>query len=65
MTPRRLAALDDSGRPAYLEASSPRARDLYLRHGYLPRPGTPFHLPDGGPPMWPMWREPRPVPDAM
>lgn len=51
--------LDHYGEPAYLEASSPRNRDLYLRHGYQPRPGAPFHLPEGGPPLWPMWREPQ------
>ena len=50
--------LDRDGVPAYLEASSPRARDLYRRHGYTLRPGAPFCLPDGGPPMWPMWRQP-------
>jgi GNAT superfamily N-acetyltransferase len=49
--------LDRDRRPAYLEAASPLARDLYLRHGYDLRPGAPFHLPDGGPPMWPMLRE--------
>jgi GNAT superfamily N-acetyltransferase len=54
----RHTVLDRAGTPAYLEASSPRARDLYLRHGYAPRPGAPFRLPDDGPPMWPMWREP-------
>jgi GNAT superfamily N-acetyltransferase len=48
--------LDRAGIPAYLEASSTRARDLYLRHGYRLR-GEPFFLPDG-PPFWPMWREP-------
>jgi GNAT superfamily N-acetyltransferase len=50
--------LDHDGAPAYLEASSPRARDLYQRHGYTVRPGGAFRLP-GGPPFWPMWREPR------
>ena len=59
----RHTALDRAGTPAYLEASSPRSRDLYLRHGYVTRPGAPFHLPDGGPPMWPMWREPRRNPE--
>jgi len=49
---------DRDGVPAYLEASSPGARDLYLRHGYTLRPDAPFCLPGGGPPMWPMWREP-------
>jgi len=48
--------LDRDGVPAYLEASSPRARDLYQRHGYTLR--APFCLPGGGPPLWPMWREP-------
>ena len=51
--------LDATRTPAYLEASSPRARDLYLRHGYTLQPGAPFHLPGGGPPLWPMWRQPR------
>jgi GNAT superfamily N-acetyltransferase len=55
----RHADLDRAGAPAYLEASSPRSRDLYLRHGYALRPGAPFRLPGGGPPMWPMWREPQ------
>ncbi|MEU8106107.1 GNAT family N-acetyltransferase [Nonomuraea muscovyensis] len=42
-----------AGLPAYLEASSRRSRDLYLRHGYRPR--EPFALPDGST-FWPMWR---------
>jgi GNAT superfamily N-acetyltransferase len=49
----------DHGTPAYLEAATLRTTGLYLRHGYVLRPGAPFHLPDGGPPMWPMWREPQ------
>lgn len=52
------ARLDQAGTPGYLEASSPRNRALYQRHGYTLRPGGPFHLPGGGPPMWPMWRAP-------
>jgi GNAT superfamily N-acetyltransferase len=52
------ALADHDHMPAYLEAPSPRARDLYLAHGYVPRPEGPFHLPGGGPPMWPMLREP-------
>lgn len=47
------------GAPVYLEASSERVRSLYLRHGYATRPDSPFYLPDGGPPMWPMWRRAR------
>jgi GNAT superfamily N-acetyltransferase len=54
----RHAALDRDRIPAYLEAADQRSRQLYLRHGYQPWPGAPFHLPGGGPPMWPMWRDP-------
>lgn len=50
--------LDQAGTPAYLEASSDRNRLLYLRHGYTDL-GPPIRLP-GGPPMHPMWRQPRP-----
>jgi hypothetical protein len=55
----RHREIDRDAVPAYLEASSPRARDLYLRHGYTLRPDAPFCLPGGGPPLWPMWRKPR------
>ena len=50
-------ALDTFGLPAYLESSSPRACDLYRRHGYTGI-GMPIQFPDGGPQMWPMWRDP-------
>jgi GNAT superfamily N-acetyltransferase len=50
--------LDAQGMPAYLEASTPRSRDLYLRHGYTVRQH--LQLPEEGPTMWPMWREPIP-----
>ncbi|SDY99799.1 Acetyltransferase (GNAT) family protein [Micromonospora pattaloongensis] len=53
------AALDRAGIPAYLEASNGDNRRLYLRHGY--RSAAPFHLPFDGPPLWPMWRDPRAV----
>ncbi|MEV0397024.1 GNAT family N-acetyltransferase [Polymorphospora rubra] len=53
----RNTLLDRAGVAAYLVATSPGARDLYLRHGYRPHAAA-FHLPDGGPPMWPMWRAP-------
>ncbi|MEV0379308.1 GNAT family N-acetyltransferase [Nonomuraea sp. NPDC050643] len=42
-----------NGLPAYLEASDPRNRDLYARHGYQGL--APFTLPDGAM-VWPMWR---------
>lgn len=48
--------LDEAGTPAYLEASDPRTRRIYLRHGYADH-GAPIQLPDG-PQMHPMWREP-------
>lgn len=47
----------DPGTSAYLEASSPRARQLYLAHGYADH-GPPVELP-GGPPMYPMMRQPQ------
>ncbi|GAA4826594.1 GNAT family N-acetyltransferase [Saccharopolyspora rosea] len=49
--------LDRTGLPAYLEASSERSRTLYERHGYRCL-SAPFHLPENGPPLWPMWRDP-------
>ena len=42
--------------PAYHEATTPRNRALYERHGYVTL--GEFTLPDGGPPLWRMWREP-------
>ncbi|MEV0700929.1 GNAT family N-acetyltransferase [Saccharopolyspora sp. NPDC050389] len=53
----RLARADAEGVPAYLEASSPRNRPLYERHGFREL-GEPIVLPDG-PPIWPMWRDPK------
>jgi GNAT superfamily N-acetyltransferase len=51
-----LARADREGTPSYLEATSPRNRALYERHGYVAT-GV-FTLPDDGPPLWPMWRQP-------
>ena len=53
------AYLHVAGIPAYLEASDPRNRELYLRHGYTDV-GVPIVLP-GGIPIWPMWRPPAPA----
>ncbi|GAA3742250.1 GNAT family N-acetyltransferase [Plantactinospora mayteni] len=50
------AYLATHGLPAYLEASNSRNRDLYLRHGY--RTDGPVHLPENGPPIWPMHLHP-------
>jgi ribosomal protein S18 acetylase RimI-like enzyme len=52
-----LAELDERGDAAYLEATSPRGRRLYERFGFEV---TGEFAPDGGPPLWPMWREPSP-----
>ncbi|MFD0384710.1 GNAT family N-acetyltransferase [Streptomyces stramineus] len=52
-----LDRCDREGVPAYLEASNERSKALYERLGFV-FTGTAIVLP-GGPPMWPMWREPR------
>jgi GNAT superfamily N-acetyltransferase len=50
------AKCDSDGLPAYLEATSPRSRDLYARHGF----DTVEVIQAGAsPPMWAMLREPR------
>ena len=54
------ALMDEKGTPAYLEAASPRTRDIYLRVGYNDL-GPPIEFPDG-PAMYPMWRPPAPGP---
>ena len=50
-----LAICDADGLPAYLEATSPRSRNLYARHGFsdvgVVQAGS-------SPPMWAMLREP-------
>jgi GNAT superfamily N-acetyltransferase len=53
----RHARLDRDGTPAYLEASDPAKRDIYLAQGYADI-GEPIQLPEG-PAMYPMWRQPR------
>jgi GNAT superfamily N-acetyltransferase len=51
-----LQRADRDGVPAYHEATTPRNRALYERHGYVNQ--GEFRLPDG-PPLWRMWRDPR------
>jgi ribosomal protein S18 acetylase RimI-like enzyme len=51
------AHLDRYAIPAYVEASSPQSRDLYLRYGYEPM--HPAIIVPDGPPLWPMWRRPK------
>lgn len=57
MLRHRLRRADDDGIAAYLEASSPHSRALYLRHGFEDL-CEPVQAADS-PPLWPMWREPR------
>lgn len=53
-----LRRCDRDGLPAYLENSNPRNTPLYERHGFKT---SERHLMGGdGPPLWLMWREPRP-----
>lgn len=40
--------------PVYLEASTPRNRKLYARHGFQDH-GAPITLPENGPVLQPMW----------
>ena len=54
-----LERCDRERTPAYLASTRERNLALYARHGFAVR-GR-FGLPDGGPPIWPMWREPRGV----
>ena len=54
-----LARADDDGLPCYLEASSPRNRALYERHGFV----VIGEIQAGdSPPLWPMRREPQGAP---
>jgi GNAT superfamily N-acetyltransferase len=53
----RLDRCDAEGVPAYLENSNPNNEAYYLRFGFEIM--GEIRLPDGGPAMWPMWRNPR------
>lgn len=50
-----LSRCDGERVPAFLEASSPRNRTLYERHGF--EVTEEFTLGKGSPPLWRMWRE--------
>jgi GNAT superfamily N-acetyltransferase len=54
----RLAAADEEGMPAYLESSKDRNVPLYARFGF--EVVEEFRSAAGAPPIWRMWREPRP-----
>ncbi|MGJ6964455.1 GNAT family N-acetyltransferase [Streptosporangium sp. G11] len=56
MLRHRLERAGADGLAAYLEASSPRSRALYQRHGFEDL-GEPVRVADG-PLLWPMWRPP-------
>lgn len=53
----KLAECDATRTPAYLESSNERNVPLYERLGF--RVVDVLDLPNGGPPLWRMWREPR------
>jgi GNAT superfamily N-acetyltransferase len=53
-----LERCDASGTPAYLEATTVDNRRLYERHGFAAI--GEIQLPEDGPTVWPMWREPLP-----
>lgn len=52
-----LERCDREGIGAYLESSKEQNLAFYARHGFVA--GEPLR-PHGSPPMWPMWRDPRP-----
>jgi GNAT superfamily N-acetyltransferase len=53
----RLQRCDAEYCPAYLESSKPENLPYYERFGFTVT--GEIVLPHGGPPIWPMWREPR------
>ncbi|GBG37851.1 GNAT family N-acetyltransferase [Mycobacterium montefiorense] len=53
----RLDRCDAEHCPAYLESSKPDNVPYYMRFGFTVTQEVP--LPNGGPPLWAMWREPR------
>ncbi len=55
---RNLREIDALGLPAYLEASNPANVALYARHGFVVH-GS-FTVPEGGPEVVTMWRDPAP-----
>jgi ribosomal protein S18 acetylase RimI-like enzyme len=52
-----LGRCDREGARAYLDATSEDNKRFYERHGFR---ASGEYAPAGGPPLWPMWREPRP-----
>ena len=54
-----LARVDADGMPAYLESTNPVNLARYRSVGFVD--ADRFALPDGGPVVTTMWREPRPL----
>ncbi len=52
----KLAEADAAGLPAYLESSNEKNVPLYERNGF--RVVGVLDLPEDGPPLWRMWRDP-------
>ena len=52
-----LSKLDAESLPAYLESSKESNIAYYRRHGFEVQ--SELCLPNGGPTIWPMWREPK------
>ncbi len=52
-----LERMDREGQPAYLENSKEQNLPFYERHGFEVTQQIQF--PNGGPPLWLMWRKPR------
>jgi ribosomal protein S18 acetylase RimI-like enzyme len=52
-----LERCDREGIPAYLESSKEKNVPFYERHGF--KVTELFQVPNGGPPLWLMWREPQ------
>ncbi|UXA16400.1 GNAT family N-acetyltransferase [Mycobacterium sp. SMC-4] len=53
----RLDRCDAEGAPAYLESTKESNIGYYLRFGF--EVTGEIRMPDGGPAIWPMWRQPR------
>lgn len=53
----RLDRVDEEHAAAYLESSSPDNVPYYERYGF--EVTGEIEIPDGGPTVWPMWRQPR------
>ena len=52
-----LERCDREGIPAYLESSKEKNVPLYERNGF--KVTEVFNVPNGGPPLWLMWRDPK------